>query len=287
MDKNLFIKTRRIYIKQDINLGDSIQQDMHYIKNVIRLKNQEKIRIFNEKQEFLCILQDNKLIPIQLIRTNEVRTNVKISIAISILKQNAMHDAISAIAQFDIFKIYPLITERTQVREFNYNKYNSIIQSSIEQSEKMNLIEISNVIKLTDLLKIDNANIICCDEAFYYKDLENCEFNNMHINNFNGMKNSNTNFDYINNNANFNDISNNINSNINLNSINSNNIYAKINQLDKAKEIIIIVGPEGGFTNNEHELIAKIFPTYLTFSTILKSEIAAIASISIVSAILR
>lgn len=278
INKNLLIKTRRLYIDSEIAIGvPIIQIDLHYIKKVIKLKEKEYIRVFNKEKEFLCILQKNNLIPEQLVKQNIAKNKFKLSLACAILKPNSMSESISSVAQFNLYAIYPIITDRVQIKNINLDRYKNIILSSTQQSEKLNLIEMNKISDLEKFLteKSKIANLICCDEAFYYKNNENIV--NICNSNIDALKDdikSTPNITYAKSNDN------------QENCINIFSLKEQLQKLDFSKEFIILIGPEGGFTEHESFMISKYSPIYLNFASILRAETCAISAIVLIEQIL-
>ena len=55
--------------------------------------------------------------------------------------------------ELGVNKIIPIVSERTEVKELNYNRANKIIIEATEQSNQFNPPKISKIIKLKDFVK--------------------------------------------------------------------------------------------------------------------------------------
>ena len=92
----------------------------HYVSNVMRLKLGSRINFFNKDGEWeseITLIQKDK-------------TEVKF-----------------------IKKIIPIVSERTEVKDLNYERARKIVIEATEQSNQLNPPEISEVKKLKDFLK--------------------------------------------------------------------------------------------------------------------------------------
>ena len=88
---------------------------------------------------------------------NKVRDSSKltnIELAICLVKKNPMEMILQKATELGVTKITPIISERTEIKELNYERANKIVIESIEQSNQLTPPLISKIIKLNDF--IDN-----------------------------------------------------------------------------------------------------------------------------------
>lgn len=147
-----------IYIKD--------RTEVHHIKNVLRMKVNDKIRVFSdngcEYDGSICRINPQcigmKIHEAKLSRANLKKNNSLISIACAIPKREKMDNIIDKLTQLGIYKIFPLETERTIVRwdarakEKHLKRWQKIARSSAKQSGRIDIPEISNVLTLKQAL---------------------------------------------------------------------------------------------------------------------------------------
>ena len=75
-------------------------------------------------------------------------------LAICLFKKNPMEIILQKATELGVSKITPIISERTEVKELNYERANKIVIEATEQSNQLNPPVINQVIKLKDF--IDN-----------------------------------------------------------------------------------------------------------------------------------
>ncbi len=113
----------------------------HYLKNVLRLKIGDHFRIFNGTDgEFIAqitsIGKHNLSVSlVSILRKPILEANI--TLAISIIKNDKMLDALNMAVQLGVTKIIPLIAERSQYRNINEQKLLKSIIESTEQSERL------------------------------------------------------------------------------------------------------------------------------------------------------
>ena len=162
MRSQISVKTHRIYLNTTLLLGEIISisdpEIVNYIKNVLRLKYSEQIRVFNQAcGEYLAEIHfiDRKIISIKLIDSliPPQKAKVRLVAGIGILKPPIMLDAINIAVQLGVDVIYPIITERCQFRDINNAKCHKVIITSAEQCERLNIPELMPPTPLNDFLK--------------------------------------------------------------------------------------------------------------------------------------
>src|SRR6056300_946149 len=75
-------------------------------------------------------------------------------------KKNAMEIILQKATELGIRKIIPIISERTEVKEINFERANKIVIEATEQSNQLEPPEISEILKLKDFLNINTNNKI-------------------------------------------------------------------------------------------------------------------------------
>lgn len=171
-----FIKNTQI--NQDkINI---IGEDFNHIKNVLRLKINEKIKIcdIDTKKNYICnidnILKDNVICSIIEEVENNTESNVYINIFQGIPKGDKMEWIIEKCTEIGVSEFTPVKMERCvvkidneKVKENKLARWQKIAKSAAMQSERniipkvkniINFNEISNMIKDYDIILVAYEN---------------------------------------------------------------------------------------------------------------------------------
>ena len=174
--KRLFIKTE-LKEKSLINLS---VLNTHYISNVLRIREKQKILIFNgiqgEWEATVKSLSKKKsilLVEKQLKKNEEEKLINAIYVPI---KGNRNYYLIEKVTELGVTNIFPIITEHSVIKKFNYKRANACAIAASQQSGRLNIPKIHEIKELKKLLDNWNNNneIIFCDEKEkknYFKNL--------------------------------------------------------------------------------------------------------------------
>ena len=128
----------------------------HYVVNVMRLKRGSIINFFNIEGEWeseIVFLEKERVEVKFLKKVKEPRKKNKIELAICLVKKNPMEIILQKATELGVSKIIPIISERTEVKELNYDRAKKITIEATEQSNQILPPEILEAIKLKDFLK--------------------------------------------------------------------------------------------------------------------------------------
>ena len=81
-----------------------------------------------------------------------IRDRSNIELAICLVKKNPMETILQKATELGVSKITPIISERTEVKELNYDRANKIVIEATEQSNQLSPPKIFKVTKLKDFL---------------------------------------------------------------------------------------------------------------------------------------
>jgi 16S rRNA (uracil1498-N3)-methyltransferase len=212
----------------------------HYLSKVMRCRISDHIIAFNTLDgEFECVIlassrSEMVLQPLKLLRFYSNKDK-KITLAFSLLKGDNIELVVQKATELGVDSILPLLTERSIVRNIKKERLEAIAIEASEQSGRIDIPKIEQLIKITDLDKLDFDLGIFCDEKER-----------------SGV----------------------------INQLSS--------KIDYAKSILIIVGPEGGFSDKERSFMRSLdFINSVSISSnILRAETAAISVIAIVQSVL-
>ena len=136
------------------------KEHTHYVTNVMRMKRGSNINFFNKEGEWLSeiIFLDRDRVEVKFLnKMKESSKQSNIELAICLVKKNPMETILQKATELGVSRITPIISERTEVKELNYERAQKIVIEATEQSNQLNPPEVSKVIKLKDFLeKLDS-----------------------------------------------------------------------------------------------------------------------------------
>ncbi len=143
------------------------KEHTHYLVNVMRAKRGGNVNFFNKNGEWLSeivFLEKDRVEVKFLSKIKENTNNYNIELAICLVKKNAMEIILQKATELGIKKIIPIISERTEVKEINFERATKIVIEATEQSNQLEPPEISEILKLKDFLNINtNKKIFFAD----------------------------------------------------------------------------------------------------------------------------
>lgn len=231
-------KERRIRIYLDeILVKDrevSLSRDhSHYLLNVMRCREGEKIRVFNQEYgewDGVVEFKGRNLVvrPHSLIKNYEPR-NKTIILAFAPTKKYGEFSVEKA-TEMGVDCIIPIKCERSVVNKINYDRYKKAAVEAAEQCGRIDLPKISDMVRVYDLK--DKVQEIYQDEEVQFM---LCD------------------------------------------------IGGESNKLANGKVICIIVGPEGGFGNEDYKVFNQLEVNKLNLGDlVLRAETACVAAVATV-----
>ena len=137
------------------------KEHTHYVVNVMRMKRGSNINFFNKKGEWLSeiIFLDRDRVEVKFLnKIREPSTTSNIELAICLVKKTPMEIILQKATELGVDKITPIISERTEVKELNYDRAQKIVTEATEQSNQLTPPDISKAINLKDFLEnLDNG----------------------------------------------------------------------------------------------------------------------------------
>ena len=153
--------------------------DVNHLKNVFRVKIDEKVRAVDGEKEYLCRVAelDKKSVTLVIDEIFEDRfsTKVKIDAAIGILKNDKMDLTIQKLTEIGINKIIPLSTKRgvAKVSE-KKDKWDLIVRESLKKCQGVKPLIIDEVTKI-EKLKLEDYDLVIvpyeCEDEYTLKNL--------------------------------------------------------------------------------------------------------------------
>jgi 16S rRNA (uracil1498-N3)-methyltransferase len=145
-----------------------IDDDNHYLKNVLRVRLETKFRVFNGTDgEFLAQIIDiskNSVAALIAECLSQPKVERPLILMLSLIKIDKMLDAIDNAVQLGVTEIIPVIAQRSQIHTINIQKFSRRIIEATEQSERFSPPLLHQIIKLTDYNSRVNNTIIFANE---------------------------------------------------------------------------------------------------------------------------
>ncbi len=135
------------------------KEHTHYVANVMRMKRGSNINFFNKEGEWLSqivFLEKDRVEVKFLKKIKESFGTSIIELAVCLVKKTPMEIILQKATELGVNKITPIISERTEVKELNYERANKIIVEATEQSNQLNPPIINQITKFKDF--INNIN---------------------------------------------------------------------------------------------------------------------------------
>ena len=172
----------RLYFSKELKanlLSYLSNEQSHYIKNVMRLDQGDKISLFNSfngEWDASILVHDKELTEFKvekLSRPQEKENNLWL--AFSPIKKIPQDMMIQKTTELGIQKFIPILCERSIVREINIERAEKILTEASEQSNRISVPEISKIQNLKNFLKNfpENGQLIFCDINSKFSNLKN------------------------------------------------------------------------------------------------------------------
>ena len=115
------------------------KEHTHYVANVMRLKRGSNINFFNQEGEWVSevvFLEKDRVEVKFLNRLKQSLRSSNIELAICLVKKNPMEIILQKATELGVNKITPIISERTEIKELNYERAKKIVIEATEQSNQ-------------------------------------------------------------------------------------------------------------------------------------------------------
>ena len=147
--------------------GKLDKSQSHYLTKVMRINIGKNFSLFNQNGEWEArIIKITKGI-VEFLITKKIRTNdnkKEIWLAFTPIKLNYLNLMIQKATELGVTRFIPILTERTIVRKINEKRVNKIIVEASEQSNRLKVPKLEEIVKLDNFLKFNQkTNIIFGD----------------------------------------------------------------------------------------------------------------------------
>ena len=151
-----------------INLNSKLDKHQsHYLAKVMRKNIGENFSLFNENGEWEAKINSITKGLVEFSVTDKIKssTNQKeIWLAFAPIKLNYLNLIIQKATELGVTRFIPILTERTIVRKINQKRLNKIIIEASQQSNRLKIPQLEEIVNLENFLKSnEKTNIIFGD----------------------------------------------------------------------------------------------------------------------------
>ena len=132
------------------------KEHTHYITNVMRLKRGSNISFFNKNGEWLSeiIFLNKERVEVKFLKKiKEPIEKNNIELGICLVKKNSLELILQKATELGVNKIFPIVSERTEIKDLNYQRANKIVIEATEQSNQMLPPSIEKIVKLENFIQ--------------------------------------------------------------------------------------------------------------------------------------
>jgi len=162
------MRLHRFYIEK-INPTITDERLIHQWKNVFRYEAGDKVILFDGSgKDFECEIQglDKKEASLTILEEKEgIIPKKNIVLYQSLVKKDNMEWIVEKATELGISKIVPIISERSEKKDFNLERAKKIIIEASEQCGRSNIPELGEVTDLDKALEIAEGKLIAFHTA--------------------------------------------------------------------------------------------------------------------------
>ena len=163
----------RLYFDKKLSINIMIyikEKQHHFLKNVLRIKVKDLITVFDGVtgewlSEVISINRDNIVLQIKK-KISEIEKETDLWLIFSPIKLFRMNITIQKATELGVSQFIPCITQNTNLTKINMrNLYMNIVEAA-EQSERLTLPKLNEVVNLNNLLRDfpKDRGLIFCNE---------------------------------------------------------------------------------------------------------------------------
>ena len=163
--------------------------DMHHIKNVMRMKENDKVEVVYDKKIYLCNLDNNLELHIESVIDEDKELPKEIIAIIGLVKEQKMDLVLQKLTELGVSKIIPVNMERSIVKldtkkeDKKLIRWNTICKEASEQSKRNTIPIVTNVINFKDIINVEADLKLCCSVS----EKDNIISNYLSNNNYNSV----------------------------------------------------------------------------------------------------
>jgi 16S rRNA (uracil1498-N3)-methyltransferase len=160
----------RLFFPESLSTNLTLKLDKsqsHYLIKVMRMNIDKNFSLFNQNGEWEARITKITKGIVEFLITKKIRSNdneKEIWLAFAPIKLNYLNLMIQKATELGVSKFVPILTERTIVRKINEKRLNKIIVEASEQSNRLKVPKLEEIVKLDNFLKFNQkTNIIFGD----------------------------------------------------------------------------------------------------------------------------
>lgn len=160
------MRIHRFYIKKLENTVNLIEDEgvIHQLLNVFRYKTGDSIAVFNESLgEWEVEIEELTKKKLSFKYTRQVKEGLhpeveggasrkKTTLYMSIIKNSNFDLVVEKATELGIGEVIPVLSERTVKTNLNYDRLNKIVQEATEQSGRIDLMKVGEILTLNDAI---------------------------------------------------------------------------------------------------------------------------------------
>lgn len=233
---------QRYFKDTDLDIFELSSDDSYHITKVMRNKIGDKLEVVIDKNLYICeIINIDSLVTVKKIEQVDCDSELPcyVTIAQSLVKEQKMDLILQKCCELGASEIIPINTTRSIVKldkkeTKKIDRWNKILKEASEQSKRVVIPKVNEIMDIKDLAKLDYDIKILCS--------------------------------------------------VNELSTSIKKVLSK--DLNNVK-IILVIGPEGGFTDNEEKILMENGFISTSFGNrVLRTETASLYALSIINYIL-
>lgn len=151
---------------KNLELEDS---DYHHIKNVMRMKKGDIIKIVYDDFCYECKL--NEIVPVinfDILNKEKIESNYSIDVAFSLIKEQKLDYLLQKSTEVGVGKLIPVQTKRSIIKidkkkeQSKMDRWNKIVKEASEQSFRSSVPVINNILSLKELVNLNyDLKLLC------------------------------------------------------------------------------------------------------------------------------
>ena len=160
----------RLFFPESLSTNLTLKLDKsqsHYLIKVMRMNIDKNFSLFNQNGEWEARITKITKGIVEFLILKKIRSNnneKEIWLAFAPIKLNYLNLMMQKATELGVSKFIPILTERTIVRKINEKRLNKIIVEASEQSNRLKVPKLEEIVKLDNFLKFNQkTNIIFGD----------------------------------------------------------------------------------------------------------------------------
>lgn len=144
--------------------------DVNHIKNVLRMKEKDKIEVVSDKKTYICSIEaiESNKVEAKIIYKKEKtsESNIKIHLFQSLPKSSKMETILQKNTELGVYSFFPILSDRSIVKlddkkeEKKLQRWMSIVEEAAKQSKRDIIPQVHKVMSFKEGLKVLENKLI-------------------------------------------------------------------------------------------------------------------------------